>query len=68
VSGSPAAGVGLTAGDEITAVGGHSVSTGEDIAKALVPYHPGDSVSLSWLDTSGQSHTATVTLATGPAA
>jgi S1-C subfamily serine protease len=68
VSGSPAAGAGLTAGDEITAVGGHSVSTGEDIAKALVPYHPGDSVSLSWLDTSGQSHTATVTLATGPAA
>jgi S1-C subfamily serine protease len=68
VSGSPAAGADLTAGDEITAVGGHSVSSGEDIAKALVPYHPGDSVSLSWLDTSGQSHTATVTLATGPAA
>jgi S1-C subfamily serine protease len=68
VSGSPAAGAGLTAGDEITAVGGHSVSSGEDIAKALVSYHPGDSVSLSWLDTSGQSHTATVTLATGPAA
>ena len=68
VSRSPAAGAGLTAGDEITAVGGHSVSSGEDIAKALVPYHPGDSVSLSWLDTSGQSHTATVTLATGPAA
>jgi S1-C subfamily serine protease len=67
-SGSPAAGAGLTAGDEITAVGGHSVSSGEDIAKALVPFHPGDSVSLSWLDTSGQSHTATVTLATGPAA
>ena len=67
-SGSPAAGAGLTAGDEITAVGGQSVSSGEDIAKALVPHHPGDSVSLSWLDTSGQSHTATVTLATGPAA
>ncbi|MGH3189194.1 MAG: S1C family serine protease [Streptosporangiaceae bacterium] len=68
VSGSPAASAGLTAGDEITAVGGHSVSTGEDIAKALVPYHPGDSVSISWVDSSGQSHTATVTLATGPAA
>jgi S1-C subfamily serine protease len=68
VSGSPAASAGLTEGDEITAVGGHSVSTGEDIAKALVPYHPGDSVSISWMDTSGQSHTATVTLATGPAA
>ncbi len=68
VSGSPAASAGLTDGDQITAVGGHSVATGEDIAKALVPYHPGDSISLSWVDTSGQSHTATVTLATGPAA
>src|SRR5580692_1173258 len=68
VSGSPAASAGLTAGDEITAVGGQSVSTGEDIAKALVPHHPGDSVSISWVDSSGQSHTAAVTLVTGPAA
>jgi S1-C subfamily serine protease len=68
VSGSPAADAGLTAGDQITAVGSQSVSTGADIAKALVPYHPGESISLSWLDTSGQSHTANVTLATGPAA
>jgi hypothetical protein len=34
----------------------------------LVKYHPGDSVSVSWIDTSGQSHTSTVTLANGPAA
>jgi hypothetical protein len=34
----------------------------------LVKYHPGDSIQVSWTDQSGQSHTATLTLATGPAA
>jgi S1-C subfamily serine protease len=68
VSGSPAAQAGLTQGDEITAVGGQSVASAEDIAHALVKYHPGDSISISWVDQSGQSHTTTVTLATGPAA
>jgi S1-C subfamily serine protease len=68
LSGSPAAQAGLTQGDEITAVGGQSVSTPEDISRALVKYHPGDSISISWLDQDGQSHTATVTLTNGPAA
>lgn len=68
VSGSPAAKAGLTQGDEITAIGGQSVSTAKDVAHALVKYHPGDKISISWVDTNGQSHTATVTLATGPAA
>ena len=68
VSGSPAAKAGLVQGDMITAVDGQSVSTAEDIPHALVKHHPGDSISVTWLDQSGQSHTATVTLATGPAA
>jgi S1-C subfamily serine protease len=68
LSGSPAAQAGLTQGDEITAVGGQSVATPEDISHALVKYHPGDSISISWLDQYGQSHTATVTLTNGPAA
>jgi len=68
LSGSPAANAGLTQGDEITALGGQSVSTPEDISHVLVKYHPGDSISISWLDQSGQSHTATVTLTSGPAA
>jgi len=68
LSGSPAAQAGLTQGDEITTVGGQPVSTPEDISHALVKYHPGDSISLSWLDQYGQSHTATVTLTNGPAA
>jgi S1-C subfamily serine protease len=68
VSGSPAASAGLTAGDEITSLGGQQVASAEDVAHALVPYHPGDSISVTWLDASGQSHTATLTLTTGPAA
>jgi S1-C subfamily serine protease len=68
VSGSPAANAGITAGDTITAIGGQSVSSQEDVAHTLVQYHPGNSISVSWVDASGQSHTANVTLTTGPTA
>ena len=68
LSGSPAANAGLTEGDTITSVGGHAVSSTSDIQQALVKYHPGDKISVSWVDQSGQSQTATVTLASGPAA
>jgi S1-C subfamily serine protease len=68
LSGSPAANAGLTAGDTITSVGGQSVSTAQDIAHVLVKYHPGDSISIGWVDQSGQSQTTNVTLASGPAA
>ena len=67
-SGTPAYAAGLTAGDVVTALNGTSVSTGTGIQQVLVSLHPGDKVSVAWTDTSGQSHTATVTLATGPAA
>jgi S1-C subfamily serine protease len=68
VSGSPAANAGLTQGDTITAIGGQSVNSAEDVAHSLVKYHPGNSVSVTWVDQSGQSQTATVTLASGPTA
>jgi S1-C subfamily serine protease len=68
LSGSPAASAGLTQGDTITSVGGQTVSSSSDIQQILVKYHPGDKISISWLDQSGQSQTTTVTLANGPAA
>jgi len=68
VSGSPAAKAGLTEGDTITAIGGQSVTSAKDVAHTLVKYHPGNSISVSWTDTSGQSHTANLTLVSGPAA
>ena len=68
LAGSPAANAGLGEGDEITAIGGQSVSTAQDLSQALVKYHPGDSVSVTWVDQDGQSQTSTLTLASGPAA
>ncbi len=67
-SGTPAAAAGLGQGDVITSLGGQTVSTGSDIQKILVGHHPGDKISIGWTDSSGQSHTATVTLASGPTA
>jgi S1-C subfamily serine protease len=67
-SGTPAAEAGLGQGDVVTALDGKSVSTGTDITEILVGHHPGDKVSIAWTDVDGQSHTATLTLGTGPAA
>ena len=67
-SGTPAAAAGLGQGDVVTALDGKSVSTGTDITEILVGHHPGDKVSIAWTDAGGQSHTATLTLGTGPAA
>jgi len=65
-SGTPAANAGLTQGDVITSVAGQTVNSGTSIQQVLGGYHPGDKISIAWTDTSGQSHTATVTLASGP--
>jgi S1-C subfamily serine protease len=68
VPGTPAYNAGLTGGDAITSVAGQQVSSGTSIQQVLERYHPGDKVSIAWTDAYGQSHTATVTLANGPAA
>jgi S1-C subfamily serine protease len=67
VSGSAAARAGLAAGDQITSVAGHTVTSSSEIQSVLGNYHPGDKISISWTDQSGQSHTATATLSAGPA-
>ena len=65
---SPAAGAGLTGGDVINSVDGQRVSSPSALQSALGQHHPGDSVRISWADTAGQTHSATVVLITGPAA
>jgi S1-C subfamily serine protease len=67
VSGSPAAGIGLTAGDVITAVDGDAVSSASGLSELIAAHHPGDSVTVTWTDSSGSQKSASVTLATGPA-
>lgn len=66
LSGSPAESAGLTRGDVITSVAGHTVDSASSLTNLLDRYHPGDRVKLSWTDVSGQSHSATIKLATGP--
>jgi S1-C subfamily serine protease len=68
VQGDPAAKAGLAEGDTITSLGGSTVSSYSDISKILVKYHPSDSIQVGWVDSEGQSHTASLTLASGPAA
>jgi S1-C subfamily serine protease len=66
-TGTPAAGAGLTEGDVITSVGGQTVTTPESLSSIIAGYHPGDSVAVTWVDTDGTSHSATIELGSGPA-
>ena len=59
---------GITAGDVITSVGGQPVSSPSALQAAMEQHRAGDSVRIGWTDQSGQAQSATVTLATGPAA
>jgi S1-C subfamily serine protease len=68
IAGGPAAKAGLGAGDVITTLGGQTVASSADLTKALVPYHPGDKVQVGWSDSTGVTHTATISLGNGPAA
>jgi S1-C subfamily serine protease len=67
VSGGPAASAGLVAGDVITAFNGQSVSSPTAITTLVLTKKPGAKVIVTYVDRSGTSHTATVTLASGPA-
>ena len=64
---SPAANAGLQAGDVITSVDGHQVTSPEALQSALEPHHPGDQITVGWTDQQGQARSGTVTLITGPA-
>jgi S1-C subfamily serine protease len=67
VPGTAAAAVGLRPGDVITAVGSRAISTPEDLTTAIHATRSGDRATITWLDASGTSHTATTTLGSGPA-
>ena len=68
LTGYPAATLGLAQGDVITSVNGQAVASATALTDLLSAHHPGDSVQIQWTDTSGQAHTGTVKLASGPAA
>ena len=66
VSGGPAADAGIVAGDTITTVGDHTIGSATDLSGAMAGYHPGDKLSVGWVDANGSSHSATVTLGASP--
>ena len=68
VRGGPAAHAGITAGDTITAFDGQTVSSAQALTALMIRHHPGDQARVTWVDSADSSHTATLRLATGPAA
>ncbi|MBV9088734.1 MAG: trypsin-like peptidase domain-containing protein [Mycobacteriaceae bacterium] len=64
--GGPAAQAGLVPGAAITAIDGNAVGDANALTAFLDQHHPGDTVSLTWVDPAGTSHTTPVTLAAGP--
>jgi len=66
VPGSAAEAAGITAGSTITRIDGRAVTSADALRSVIAGSQPGDSVSVSWVDASGRSRTADVTLGTGP--
>ncbi len=68
ISGTAAAKAGLTGGDTVVSVGGHEITSASDLQTVIESYHPGDKVTVTWINQLGQTQSATVTLTNGPAA
>ena len=66
VSGGPAEAAGLASGDLITAADGQAVSSASALQPIIGAHKPGDRISITYVDTGGQTHTVDVTLASGP--
>ena len=66
VTSSPAQEAQLAEGDTITSVNGQSVASPTALTNALNSHHPGDKVTIGYLDTTGAQQSATVTLTSGP--
>jgi S1-C subfamily serine protease len=66
ICGSPAASAGMTGGAVITAVNGQPVGSPDDLASILSRFHPGDTISVTWVSPSGQRTTRNLHLTAGP--
>jgi S1-C subfamily serine protease len=64
----PAASAGIIAGDVITAVDGHAVTSPNSLSAVLQGYRPGTTVSVTWVDTSGGNHASSLRLLQDPPA
>lgn len=62
----PAQAAGMTAGAVITAVNGQTVGTPNQLHDAIASYKPGDTVTINWVNTSGQAKTSSLRLTDAP--
>lgn len=62
LNGSAVASTGMTAGDTITALDGKAVTSTDSLSSLMGTRYPGSTIKVTWSDTSGASHTASVTL------
>jgi S1-C subfamily serine protease len=65
-SGGPASASGLGVGDTITALGGHTIASPIALTSAVLAQKAGTKVSVTYVDTTGTNHSASVTLGSGP--
>ncbi|MDQ1381583.1 MAG: hypothetical protein QOJ71_2302 [Actinomycetota bacterium] len=61
-----ASAVGMQAGDVLVSLNGKPIADQKALRTALYPFHPGESVSVGWVDSSGARHNADIKLIVGP--
>lgn len=66
VDGSAAEAAGLVAGDIVTQLHGAQVTSAQQLSALVDAHDVGDRVGLSWVDSTGEAHTAWVQLGEGP--
>jgi S1-C subfamily serine protease len=62
----PAQAAGMTAGSVITGVNGQAIGSPDTLTGAVSKYHPGDTISVTWVSPSGQRSTSSIKLGSGP--
>jgi S1-C subfamily serine protease len=67
LSGGPASKAGIVAGDVITSIGGHQVTSQSDVQSIVLSEKPGRKIAVTFTDQTGTSQTVTVTPGTSPA-
>jgi len=64
----PADDAGISTGDTLTAIDGVQVTSSSELGNSIRAHEPGDDVTITWVDDTGQEHDASVHLAENPGA
>jgi S1-C subfamily serine protease len=64
-SGSPAAKAGVRAGDVITSIDGTTITTANQLSRAVTQLRPGQTVAITFTTSSGTTRSSRLTLASG---